>query len=331
MIWIVKNIVLFLLFYSSSFAYGDKNSTVPQSFIYNNEPLSAVSANILAFDLLTMDLTSELYFEAIDMYSVYRRNYCLKLASFGEWLEKHSDPIMSTKEYKSIRKELLKFFSQFVDRFAYANPILDKCESVLRPSMEILMRIGNFYNFQRRFRDVIQLAQTQLEEAALQTAFKCVLKEIKTQYVKTNSAQTTLDDCLRIRNAVYSGMQTACSNGDYLYDPFSSDMINIAKARVLTSLIDHERLDYFNSTSNWYIENKQWCTLFSDLWYEISEMFHYNKHFSLTGLYLMNSLVNNYKNGYKLKLRGENECKEALMHTYRIIELNKKLFSSNKK
>ncbi|KRY73209.1 hypothetical protein T4A_14327 [Trichinella pseudospiralis] len=106
---------------------------------------------------------------------------------------------------------------------------------------------------------------------------------------------------------------------------------NIAKARVLTSLIDHERLDYFNSTSNWYIENKQWCTLFSDLWYEISEMFHYNKHFSLTGLYLMNSLVNNYKNGYKLKLRGENECKEALMHTYRIIELNKKLFSSNKK
>ncbi|KAL1240018.1 hypothetical protein T4A_566 [Trichinella pseudospiralis] len=149
MIWIVKNIVLFLLFYSSSFAYGDKNSTVPQSFIYNNEPLSAVSANILAFDLLTMDLTSELYFEAIDMYSVYRRNYCLKLASFGEWLEKHSDPIMSTREYKSIRKELLKFFSQFVDRFAYANPILDKCESVLRPSMEILMRIGNFYNFVR--------------------------------------------------------------------------------------------------------------------------------------------------------------------------------------
>ncbi|KAL1240024.1 Protein GrpE [Trichinella pseudospiralis] len=114
-------------------------------------------------------------------------------------------------------------------------------------------------------------------------------------------------------------MQTACSNGDYLYDPFSSDMINIAKARVLTSLIDHERLDYFNSTSNWYIENKQWCTLFSDLWYEISEMFHYNKHFSLTGLYLMNSLVNNYKNGYKLKLRGENECKEALMHTYHFV------------
>ncbi|KRZ14144.1 hypothetical protein T11_1511 [Trichinella zimbabwensis] len=105
-------------------------------------------------------------------------------------------------------------------------------------------------------------------------------------------------------------------NGDYLYDPFSSDIINIAKARVLTSLIDHERLDYFNSTSYWYIEKKQWCTLFSDLWHEISEMFHYNQHFSLTGLYLMKSLVNNYENGYKLKLRGENECKEALMHTY---------------
>ncbi|KRZ75238.1 hypothetical protein T10_3175 [Trichinella papuae] len=120
-------------------------------------------------------------------------------------------------------------------------------------------------------------------------------------------------------------------NGDYLYDPFSSDIINIAKARVLTSLIDHERLDYFNSTSYWYIEKMQWCTLFSDLWHEISEMLHYNQHFSLTGLYLMKSLVNNYKNGYKLKLRGENECKEALMHTYRMIELNKKLFSSNRK
>ncbi|KRZ65889.1 hypothetical protein T10_9281 [Trichinella papuae] len=108
-------------------------------------------------------------------------------------------------------------------------------------------------------------------------------------------------------------------NGDYLYDPFSSDIINIAKARVLTSLIDHERLDYFNSTSYWYIEKMQWCTLFSDLWHEISEMLHYNQHFSLTGLYLMKSLVNNYKNGYKLKLRGENECKEALMHTYHIV------------
>ncbi|KRZ85884.1 hypothetical protein T08_8999 [Trichinella sp. T8] len=84
-------------------------------------------------------------------------------------------------------------------------------------------------------------------------------------------------------------------NGDYLYDPFSSDIINIAKARVLTSLIDHERLHYINSTANSYIKNMQWCELFSDLWHEISEMVHYDEHFSPTGLYLMNTLVDNYK------------------------------------
>ncbi|KRZ15220.1 hypothetical protein T11_3310 [Trichinella zimbabwensis] len=149
MIRIVKNIVLFLLFYNSSFAYGNENSTVPQSFIYDGKPLTGVAANILAFDLLTMDLTSESYFNVIDMYNSYRVNYCLKLNYFGKWLKKYSDPIMSTSQYRSIREELLDAFSQFVDKYGYSNPALDMCESVLRPSMEILMRIGNFYNFVR--------------------------------------------------------------------------------------------------------------------------------------------------------------------------------------
>ncbi|KRY45597.1 hypothetical protein T03_9781 [Trichinella britovi] len=97
---------------------------------------------------------------------------------------------------------------------------------------------------------------------------------------------------------------------------FITSKHDIAKARVLTSLIDHERLHYINSTANLYIKNMQWCELFSDLWHEISEMVHYDQHFSPTGLYLMNTLVNNYKNGYNLKNYGENGCKEALMHTY---------------
>ncbi|XP_003369986.1 conserved hypothetical protein [Trichinella spiralis] len=107
---------------------------------------------------------------------------------------------------------------------------------------------------------------------------------------------------------------------------FITSKHDIAKARVLTSLIDHERLHYINSTANSYIKNMQWCELFSDLWHEISEMVHYDQHFSPTGLYLMDSL-----NGYMLKNYGENGCKEALMHTYRIIELNRQLFSSKKK
>ncbi|KRZ65886.1 hypothetical protein T10_404 [Trichinella papuae] len=123
MIRIVKNIVLFLLFYNSSFAYGNENSTVPERFQYNGVSLSDSAVNILTFDLVTMDLTSESYFNGIDILQSYHFNYCLKLNYFGKWLEKYSDPIISSKEYKSVRGEILESYKAFLVNYAFSTII----------------------------------------------------------------------------------------------------------------------------------------------------------------------------------------------------------------
>ncbi|KAL1240048.1 Lysine--tRNA ligase [Trichinella pseudospiralis] len=149
MIWIVKNIVLFLLFYSSSFAYGDKNSTVPQRFYYNGESLSESAVNILTFDLVTMDLTSESYFNGIDILQSYHFNYCLKLNYFGKWLEKYSDATISSKEYKSVRDEILESYKAFLVKYTFSIVNLDRCEKVTKAFLDVLKQIGNLYNFVR--------------------------------------------------------------------------------------------------------------------------------------------------------------------------------------
>ncbi|KRX35804.1 hypothetical protein T05_12819 [Trichinella murrelli] len=110
MIRIVKGITLILLFYSSSFAYG--NSSVPKRFKYNGLPLSDSAVNILAFDMVTMDLTSQSYFKGIVLLQSNQFNDCLKLHYFGKWLKKYSDPIMLSNEYKSIRQEILDFYNK---------------------------------------------------------------------------------------------------------------------------------------------------------------------------------------------------------------------------
>ncbi|XP_003369987.1 conserved hypothetical protein [Trichinella spiralis] len=110
MIRIVKGITLILLFCSNSFAYGD--SSVPKRFEYNGKPLSDSAVNILAFDMVTMDLTSQSYFNGIVLLQSDQLNDCLKLHYFSKWLKKYGDPIMLSDEYKSIRQEILDFYKQ---------------------------------------------------------------------------------------------------------------------------------------------------------------------------------------------------------------------------
>ncbi|KRX21415.1 hypothetical protein T07_3327 [Trichinella nelsoni] len=83
-----------------------------KSFKYNGKPLSDSAINTLAFDMITMDLTSESYFNGIVLLQSNQFNNCLKLHYFGKWFEKYGDPIMLSDEYKSIRHEILDFYNK---------------------------------------------------------------------------------------------------------------------------------------------------------------------------------------------------------------------------
>ncbi|KAL1231902.1 Digeranylgeranylglycerophospholipid reductase [Trichinella spiralis] len=146
MIRIVKGITFILLFCSNSFAYGD--SSVPKRFEYNGKPLSDSAVNILAFDMVTMDLTSQSYFNGIVLLQSDQLNDCLKLHYFSKWLKKYGDPIMLSDEYKSIRQEILDFYKQeFTKNHVFSIPYLEECKNATDAFLEILIRTGNFYNF----------------------------------------------------------------------------------------------------------------------------------------------------------------------------------------